>query len=215
MTSNVTSPMIRELRIHHAARLGNLFSPGQWRLPPGTYALDNGRFKGEEWTEAAFLKHCDRVAIHPTPPRWLAVPDVFGDPDGTLREWDKWAGRLRDTYGWKLALVWQDGITPETVKAHTDAEVQFIGGKKVRAKWLMVKPALGHFPRVHVGKINAVSQALRLWRWGVESVDGTGWCLTNRQRAGLKRVLECMARGDRWNGQPELVEEGGQYETNG
>lgn len=198
MPSNVWDPAVRALNEQYPNRLGNLISPGAWRGPMSDYyALDNGRFNPTTWTEEAFLAHCDIAASRPIQPKWLAVPDVYADLNGTLREWEKWAHRLRSLYHWPLALVWQDGATVDVINQYTDAEVQFIGGS-TKAKWHLTPIAAATHTRVHVGRVNAPRPALKCWRLGVESIDGTGWRRTTRQRKGLQLLLDTMAAGERY-----------------
>lgn len=200
MPANVWDPAVRELDRRYPGRLGNLISPGAWRGPVSPYyALDNGRYKAREWTAADYWRHLDIAAAREIQPQWVACPDVYLDYNATLWGWEYWAQRIRTTYGWPLAFVWQNGITPEIVKAHTDAEVQFIGGDDNlhAGKWQMVEQAVAHFPRVHVGRVNAPRPALKCWDAGVESIDGTGWRMTDRQRRGMLLVLEKMARGEK------------------
>lgn len=200
MPADVYDPAVRALNEEYPGLLGNLVGPGYLSGPLAEYyVLDNGRFNAEKWTPEAFLRHCDLAAARPIQPQWVAIPDVYGDFNATLWGWEYWAHRIRATYGWPLAFVWQDGITPELVKAHTDAEVQFIGGtNNVHiGKWTMVPTAAAHFPRVHVGRVNAPRPALKCLRLGVESIDGTGWRMTDRQRDGMLLLLEMMKRGEK------------------
>lgn len=209
MPSNVWDPPVRELAQQYPGRLGNLLSPDAWRGPLSDYyALDNGRYQAAGWTERDYWTHLDTAARRSIPPQWAAVPDVYLDPHATLWGWEYWAPRIRTTYGWPLAFVWQNGITMDDVKNYTDAEIQFIGGDDNlhTGKWTMTPLAAAHFPRVHVGRVNAPRPALKCWRLGVESIDGTGWRRTTRQRRGLELLLATMARGDR-HLEPPLLDE--------
>jgi hypothetical protein len=206
MPANVWGPEVRALDVQFPGLLGNLVSPEAWRGPLSDYyALDNGRFKPATWTEEGYLRHCDIAANRGIAPKWVAVPDVYGDMNATLREWEHWAPRLRSIYHWPLALVWQDGATVDAVNHYTDAEVQFIGGT-TRAKWHLAPIAAATHRRVHVGRVNAPRPALRCWRLGVESIDGTGWRRTDRQRDGLRLLLETMKAGDKYL-EPPLIDE--------
>lgn len=210
MPANVWDPSVRELDRLYPGRLGNLIGLDAWRGPLSDYyALDNGRFKAREWTATAFWQHCDIAAARAIQPKWVAVPDVYCDANATLWGWEYWAHRLRNTYGWPLAFVWQNGITVDDVKNYTDAEVQFIGGDDNlhAGKWTMVPLAEAHFPRVHIGRVSAVRAALRAWgKFHVESIDGTGWRMTTRQRKGMVLVLEKMKRGEK-HLEPPLFED--------
>lgn len=178
--------------------LGHLYSPGggtrsprQW-LP---YCLDNAAFiaftKKQPWDEVAFLKHTAFYVSLPQKPRWLAVPDVVGDKDATLKNWGKWADRLRREFGIPLAFCAQDGMSPDDVPA--DADVVFIGGSTDWKRWAIF-PFCRHHKRVHVGRINT-----ERWLWfchdaGAESSDGTGWFRGDpKQTAGLENYLATVA----------------------
>jgi hypothetical protein len=209
MPANVWDPEVRALDVQFPGLLGNLVSPEAWRGPLSDYyALDNGRFNAAGWTRDGYLRHLDIAANRPMPPKWVTIPDVFKDPNATLWGWDYWAHRVRTLYGWDLAFVWQNGITLDDVKNYTDAEVQFIGGDDDlhTGKWAMAPLASAHFPRVHVGRVNAPRPALKCWRMGVESIDGTGWRRTDRQRKGLRLLLERMKAGEKYL-EPSLIDE--------
>lgn len=174
-------------------RIAHLYSPDGWRRPKPyvDYALDNGRFS-ESWSEKDYLKMLDAAANHRDQPIWALVPDVVGDRDATLREWDVWAPRL-EQYHWPLAMACQDGMTPDDVPS--EAKVCFIGGstswkRKSLAMWCQ------EFDRVHVGRVNT-----NKWLWecheaGAESCDGTGWMRgCQAQLNGLVDYLERSSKG--------------------
>lgn len=190
MPANVTSPEVRSLMAEFPDMLGNLFSPGAWQVPHGIYALDNGRFSGRErWSDEAYLKLLDRAARHPRCPEWALVPDVVADWSETLREWNRWERRLRG-YGWPLAVAVQDGSEPADVYP-LGAQVVFVGGS---TRWKLATMAkwCDHFPRVHVARANTVRRLLACADAGAESVDGTGWMQTTRQRRELRRGLRML-----------------------
>lgn len=215
MTSNVWDPAVRALDVRYPGCLGNLVSPGAMRRQMSErYALDCGRFQPVGWGAKTYLAHLDRAAELSTPPRFVVVPDVFGDLWATVREWDRWSHRLRARYpGWALAVCWQPpkanptdlGETVRAMTSCTDAEVQFLGGPG-RTRWGLAPFVSREWPRVHIGRVNRVESAMRAWRLGVESIDGTGWRLTDRQRKGLVRLLDTMERGER-HLTPTLLEE--------
>lgn len=174
-------------------RIGHLYSPGSMTraydfIP---FALDNGRFPAwahnKPWDEHAFLGLLERVALCGHTPRWLLVPDVVADRDGTLLEWDRWSPQLR-RYGWPLAFAVQDGMTTDDVPG--DADVVFVGGttdwkRKHLHDWCEA------FSRVHVGRINTDKWLWECHEAGAESCDGTGWMRGDqRQFAGLLTYLE-------------------------
>lgn len=176
-------------------RIGHLYSPGGITqlydfLP---FALDNGRFaacaKGQTWDEQAYLGMLDRVAADVHKPSWLLVPDVVADHEGTQREWDRWAHRLRSTYGWPLAFAVQDGMDVDDVPK--EAEVVFIGGSTEWKRRTLHDWCDAH-PRVHVGRINT-----NRWLWecdtaGAESCDGTGWFRGDQEQ--LRGLIDYLER---------------------
>lgn len=179
-------------------RIGHLYSPGGLTrtYPFIPFALDNGRFPcwtaGKRWDEAAFLGLLDRVQNGGHKPRWVLVPDVVADRDGTLREWDHWCTRLQ-RYGWPLAFAAQDGMEPEDVPA--EAAVVFIGGSTAW-KRRTLHDWCDAFDRVHVGRINTDKWLWECHEAGAESCDGTGWMRGDeRQLAGLITYLERAAVG--------------------
>lgn len=179
-------------------RMGHLYSiGGLGRLHNFVpFALDNGRFpaweKGVEWDEQAYIGMLDRVVDMGGKALWMLVPDVVGDAEATMREWDKWAHRL-SRYGWPLAFAVQDGMEFDSVPK--EAEVVFVGGttewkRRTMHEWC------DSFDRVHVGRINT-----NKWLWechnaGAESCDGTGWFRGDqRQLGGLIDYLERSSSG--------------------
>lgn len=178
MVANNTGAEARRLAATFPNRIGHLIGPGGWRQPLEgiTYALDNGAFpafsNGTPWNEAAFFSLLDRAATHAIPPAWVAVPDVVLDRAATLRQWETFAPVLRARYGWPLAFVVQNGMTPADVPA--EASVVFVGGdtewKRATARgWCEA------FPRVHIGRVNTERWLWYFHRAGAESCDGSGW----------------------------------------
>src|SRR5688572_29786033 len=109
LIANNTGAEARRLLATYPDRIGHIYAPGAFRGPWSNYALDNGAFtewtKGRPFNSNAFLLHCERAAtVHA--PRWVAVPDVVADREGTLKRWREWAPRLEE-YGWPLAMVVQ------------------------------------------------------------------------------------------------------------
>lgn len=179
-------------------RIGHLYSPGGLRGPYDfmPFGLDNGRFacwaNGVAWDGEAFLGMLARVQDSGLSPRFVLIPDVVGDRDATLREWDRWWNPV-NRFGWPLAFAAQDGMTPDDVPR--EAVVVFLGGT---TEW---KRSALHlwcesFPRVHVGRINTERWLWECHRAGAESCDGTGWLRGDPvQWRGLLRYLETSAAG--------------------
>lgn len=197
MPANNTGIHVGYLAGKYPGRIGHLYGT---RRPPGPfdyipYALDNNRYiattTGEEWDEKAYVETVERYTGHKLKPMWILVPDVVGDRDATLREWDVWAPRL-EQYGVQLAMACQDGMTPEDVP---EGIVAFLGGT-TEWKRRNISVFCNAIDRVHVGRINTEA-----WLWvahksGAESVDGTGFFRGDQQQlGGLLRYLEWSTNG--------------------
>lgn len=174
MIANNTGAEARRLFNAFPDRLGHIYSPGGWREPWGTYALDNGAFvawtSGQLFDEAKFLKLCNRAKLAAAP-AWVAVPDVVTEREATLANWRQWHPKL-EPFGWPLAFVVQNGMTP--IDVPHDAAVIFVGGS-TEWKWETVAMWCAHFPRVHVGRVNTERLLWQAHRAGAESCDGSGW----------------------------------------
>lgn len=185
MVSNLSGGGMHYLAGKYPGRIGHLYSPDGWRNPVKwlPYALDNGAYTG--FDETAFFKMLDRAKLAAIKPRWVAVPDVVGNRAATLESWQTHWQRVAD-YGWPLAFVVQDGMTPNDVP--DDAAVVFVGGSPVwKLQTLHEWPAA--FDRVHVGRINTDRLLWICHDLGIESVDGTGWW-HDKQFAQLEKYLE-------------------------
>ena len=130
-------------------------------------AWDNGT----EWDEDAYFRFLEWAARQEYQPLWAAIPDVVTDPDATFRNWEKYSPRV-EQYGWHLAFVAQDGMTPDDVP--DAASIVFIGGS-YKWKWRNAAKFSECCDRVHIGRVNTLGKLRRCEDMGVESVDGTGW----------------------------------------
>ncbi len=147
-------------------------SPGGFKEPRAwlPYVIDNGKFATKDWKEVQFFDLLDRCNLSMFKPDWVAVPDEVANRDRTLRLWDHYESRVRK-YGWRLAFVVQDGMTPNDVP---DCDVVFVGGS-TKWKWRNAALFCATFPRVHVGRVNWVDKVEYCERIGAESCDGTGF----------------------------------------
>ena len=136
-------------------RLGFLFPPNGWSIPPKwmKFACDNGAFStyknNTEWDENAFLMLLSKAKSYN--PMWVAVPDVVADKDKTIEQWHRWVGRLSE---FTLAFVVQDGMVAQDVPKK--AGVIFVGGT-TSWKWRTAPKWCADFPRVHIGRVNNIS----------------------------------------------------------
>jgi hypothetical protein len=156
-------------------RLAHLQSVDSPREPkPGIrWALDNGVFgawsQGREWSEEPLYRFLDQYAAWK--PMWCVVPDWVGDREKTLQLWENHWHAIR-AFGIPLAFAVQDGMTPGDVPQ--EAVVIFVGGT-TSWKWRTLRTWTGHFPRVHVGRVNSRNLLEQAEAAGAESCDGTGW----------------------------------------
>ena len=172
------------------ARLLSADRPGRMKVWPHLeWALDNGAFpawkNGEPWDEEVFIEALDWVKGQSIQPKWIVVPDVVTDCEGTFKAWEKWEPRLRHLRI-PLALAVQDGMTAKEVELRASPDVIFVGGSRpwklqTRRTWAET------FPRVHVGRVNGLRDLVACHELGVESVDGTGFF--RGRRAQLQELI--------------------------
>lgn len=160
------------------------------------FALDNDAFtawvSGKPWDEAAWRQMLLAVSASGLKPRWVLVPDVVADRVATLEKWKVFAPVAAE-YRWPLAMAVQDGMMPNDVPI--EADVIFIGGT-TEWKWRSLPMWVGAGRRIHVGRVNELERLFICERFGVESVDGTGWfreTSEGRQARALTQYLERTA----------------------
>lgn len=189
MPSNHTSFEFGYMAALFPGRLGHLYSPGGQRGPWSwmPFALDNGAFTG--WDEAAWRELMRWALLSGQKPLWAVVPDVVGERNATLANWERFSPEVR-RFGFRPALAIQDGMTFDDVP--DDDCMLFLGGS---TKWKdqAIGPWCHAFPgRVHVGRVNNWDRLVRCWRAGAVSVDGTGWYhkdARSNQRGDLVKFL--------------------------
>ena len=205
MVSNATGIEVGLLHSKFPGRIGHMFSPGGERGPWAElpYAIDN-----DAWP-AFKNKRPRNVAKHRRILQWslmsgikalfALVPDVVGDRDATLREWDVWAPQMK-AMGFRLGFAAQNGMTFDDVP--DDDCVVFIGGDD-KFKDAAIGPWCARFPgRVHVGRVNGFPRLAAAWSAGAMSVDGTGWfhvgrSSTSSQKNDLRKFLRETTQGAR------------------
>lgn len=178
MVSNQTGMEFGLLAAANPGRIGHMYSPGGQCGPFSgiDFALDNDAwpaFKNNRIRDqSAHLRMLEWAMMSGLPALFALVPDVVGDRDATLREWDAWSPRMK-AMGFRLGFAAQDGMTFADVP--DDDCVVFIGGSTLW-KDAAIKPWCAQFPgRVHVGRVNGWDRLVASWRAGAVSVDGTGW----------------------------------------
>ena len=177
MPSNHSGGVVHYLAGKYPGKIGWMISPGGFKEPRSwlPYAIDNGKFSAwgseEPWNEQDFFDLLDRCQLARYKPDWVTVPDEVTDREKTLWLWNQYERRVRQ-YGWRLAFVVQDGMTPNDVPE--SADVIFVGGT-TKWKWRNAALFCATFPRVHIGRVNWVDKLEYCERIGAESCDGTGF----------------------------------------
>jgi len=146
-------------------------------------ALDNGAFsawsKGYPFPEKAFLDTLDTCYKLNLTLDFIVCPDIVTGGEKSLLFSLEWAqGRLRTAP--RLALVLQDGMTPEMIDDYTLSffEVLFVGGT-VEWKWKTaeqwVEHAHKHNKKCHIGQCGKLLSLRMASLLGVDSVDSTSF----------------------------------------
>lgn len=178
MVSNQTGIEVGILAVKHAGLVGHMYSPGGERgpWPEVPYALDNDAWPASKNKRArnieAHLKMLRWSILSGQPALFALVPDVVGNRDETMRQWERWSPQMK-AMGFRLAFAAQDGMTFDDVP---DSDcIVFLGGTDT-FKDNAIKPWCARFPgRVHVGRVNGMPRLLAAYHAGAISVDGTGW----------------------------------------
>jgi hypothetical protein len=173
----------------------------KWKNPKWwmDWALDNGAFPAwENKTPFDFDKFYSTLeeSRRVKRPRWVVVPDCVANRAETLRLWGEHASRVAE-YGYPLAFVAQDGMTPDDIPSNAD--VVFIGGT-THWKWTNLKAFTSSFPRIHVGRVGSERMLWMAHEAGAESCDSSGWFREgdNLNRVGgLVNYLEESTNGKR------------------
>lgn len=177
MVSNQTGIEVGLLAGKYPGRIGHMFSPGGERgpWPELPSALDNDAWPAAKndrpRNEAGHLKMLNWALLSGARFRFALVPDVVGDRDATLREWERWSPKMAQM-GFRLGFAAQDGMTFGDVP---DGEcVVFLGG-------------------------NGMPRLLAAHHAGAVSVDGTGWfhkgrTVTSSQTNELRKFLRETTR---------------------
>lgn len=172
----------RAVRHWHAKRpdrIGVLLRPGSGIVrdmaDTMTTAADNGCYHGLDvpaWLR--FLAEASRLTRRP---RWVTCPDVVGDAAETLRRFRVWSPMLREI-GLPVALVGQDGLTPDAVP-WDEIDGYFVGGtddwKLASESRRLVNAAKDRGLPVHMGRVNTLERFLVAAKWGCDTADGSSF----------------------------------------
>lgn len=139
------------------------------------WALDNGAYTGRYPGDEAYLHLLARLEPHREHCLFVAAPDIVADAAGTLARFTEMGPRITAA-GWPVALVAQDGLTPEDVPWHQLGWL-FIGGstqwKLSAAVVALIRRAQQEGVKIHVGRVNSARRYMRFASLGCDSADGT------------------------------------------
>lgn len=178
--------------IAHCERheLGEMTQPNEYPPRRTPWALDNGAFalwkSGQPFDGDRFADVCERARAHDVPPDFVVCPDVVAGGLASLSLSLEWERRLRP-YGFRLALVVQDGMTRDDVAPVLDRfAVLFVGGSltwKLETMRAWADLAHEHGLECHVGRIGSRNRIMAAKRAGVDSVDSCTplWSEANMQ----------------------------------
>lgn len=158
------------------------------------WAVDNGAYSGLD--APAFLRLLAAVAMTPKC-MWVAAPDVVGDAIQTIRKFSIW-GPLIKELGLPVAMVSQDGLTPEMVPWGL-MDALFVGGtdsfKLSDESVSIVRQAKDRGKLIHVGRVNSKVRIRAAIAMGADSVDGSqfSWWPRRYVPKGLKWIREATA----------------------
>lgn len=214
------------------------------------WCADNGCFsqsraaKGEEWDEEGWWAFLVKHARDAATCAFATAPDVLnwcrdeegklycvGDAEATIERGRKWFGKIRKL-GYKVALVAQDGLTPEMVPWE-EIDVIFIGGSddykvgtappprkralKANGEPLgqpgcleIIREAKRRGKWVHLGRVNSHCRYRFAHMVGADSADGTFLTFGNtREAENLPKLLSWIAEAEeRWELSGELLRRG-------
>lgn len=137
------------------------------------WILDNGQYR-DKWTWALWWYFL--MAMSPFKKTCLGVPapDKLADVVMTLHYFKVYSGIIKE-FGYPVALVTQDGMTPEMIPWHL-VDCLFVGGSNYHKRGMeatvLISEAKRHGIWVHVGRVQAGSTMLTHWP-EADSFDGT------------------------------------------
>jgi hypothetical protein len=154
----------------------NVPRQGVWRRE-GIWACDNGAFTG--FDAVAFERMLSRCRPQAAAALFVAVPDVVGDWVRTRRLWTTWSPVVR-AYGFRPALVLQDGVEPRQIPWSQCGAV-FVGGSTGFKLGTLARSIVGYARAcgkwVHMGRVNSGRRYQYAASIGVQSIDGTAFSM--------------------------------------
>ena len=160
-----------------AGTIGFLQTPGNGHTldDVAVWAMDNGCFTKSYPGDDAYLSTLAKYEQHRARCLFVAVPDVVGDAAATLALWPAMSARIRAA-GWPVALVLQDGMTPDMIP-WPEVDWVFVGGstewKLGHAAATLIVTAQHHGVRVHIGRVNSLRRFTLFAGLNCDTADGT------------------------------------------
>lgn len=158
-------------------RIGLLQTPRtRYRLEGvAVWAMDNGCFTDTYPGDDEYIATLSKYDEHKDRCLFVAVPDVVGDAGATLGNWPRMAPRIKAA-GWPVALVLQDGMTPDSIP-WAEVDWVFVGGsddfKLGPDAERLILEAKKRDIKVHVGRVNSHKRYRKFAALGCDSADGT------------------------------------------
>lgn len=172
---------VAEMMARHS-NLGVLVTPNDGNRFPvkGTvWAADNSAYSG--FDTAIYDRFLTKLAQRPDC-RWVAAPDVVGDAEATMRQWQHWRPVIK-AHHLVPALVAQDGLTVRDVP-WSEVGAIFIGGttryKLSEAAAEIVGEGNKRNLWTHMGRVNTARRVLFAAAIGCRSIDGSSFSRFSR-----------------------------------
>lgn len=156
--------------------LGYIDTPAQGnRRPDGvTWCADNNCFS-DKWNADKWWRFLERNAHAAASCLFAALPDVVADWPATLARSEPWIDRVK-ALGYPVAIVIQDGCTPDTVPWDR-IDVVFVGGTTGWKLGPEARELVAEAKRrglwVHMGRVNSERRLRYASHIGCDSADGT------------------------------------------
>lgn len=186
----LVSGATNDVRRSDPSKVGVLVCPRNFMrglLRGRVWAADNAAFSG--FDEVAFVRML--TSLHGVPGcKFVACPDVVGNAHRTRELFETWEPLIR-AKGFPVALVAQDGLTPNAVPwASIDA--LFIGGttafKLSHTADALLDEAASWGKWRHVGRVNS-KRRIRHFVGRCDSFDGSGFSKFGKRVAFAERWI--------------------------
>lgn len=166
------------------------------------WASDCDALSKDGYSDDAYIAHLERLAgLHATC-RFVVVPDMPGDGEGTLASFYAYAP-LFAPLGFPLAYCLQDGAETQELPR---CDVAFLGGtddwREAHGAWLLER-ARDEGLRTHVGRVNSARRVVHLSFCHADSCDGTYVAFSGVER-GIRTIGSWLTAAAR----PKLFEAG-------